>query len=81
MYFVVLIDFASLLGPIPIAHAESIFAQSGQHHNNDAALFPDHLPEVGFGSRQGALGHDVRRIAWVVISLANEFQNSIYNGH
>ena len=45
----------------------AVLRQFGEHHDDDTALFPDHLPEVGHGVGHWALGDDVGRVPGVVV--------------
>ena len=47
----------------------------GEHHDDDTALLPDHLPEVCHCVRHGPLAHDVGRVARVVVRLENSACN------
>ena len=47
----------------------TVVLEAGEHDDDNAALFPNHLPEVGHGLVQRPLAHDVRRIPWVVVRL------------
>ena len=69
MHLVVLIYFAAFFGPVPVTHAESVLAETCQHHNDHTTLFPDHLPKVCTGVGQWSLSDDVSWISWIVIRL------------
>ena len=62
-----MILFRSFLRPISVAELVSVLSQLGQHHDDDAPLLPNHLPEVGYGVGHGTLRNDVGRVPGVVI--------------
>lgn len=64
-----MIEFRSLLRPIPMAKLMTVLRKSCEHHHDDAALLPYHLPEVGRGVRQGTRCSDVGGIARIVVGL------------
>ena len=55
--------------PVAVAELEAVVLEPREHHDDDAALLPDHLPEVGHGAGEGRLAHDVGRVAGIVVNL------------
>ena len=68
-YLVDVINLRALFGPIAMTQREGVLGETGEHDDDDAALLPDHLPEVGGCAGQGALGRDVGRVPGVVVRL------------
>lgn len=64
-----MIELRSLLRPITMAKLLTVLRKPCEHHHDNAALLPYHLPEVGRGLRQWTRCRDIGWIARVVIGL------------
>lgn len=64
-----MIQFRSLLRPISVAKLLTVLSEASKHDHHDAALLPDHLPEVRGGMGEGSSGCDVCRVARIVVGL------------
>ena len=64
-----MIFFWPFFGPVSVTEMVAVVLKSGQHDDDHATLFPDHLPEIGHSLTQGTLGHDVGWVPRIVISL------------
>ncbi len=45
----------------------------GEHYDDYASLFPNHLPEICNSVGHGPLGHDVSRVPRIMIRLKKQF--------
>ena len=68
----------SLGRPVSVAELQAVVLETGQHHDDDAALLPDHLPEVGHRAGERGLAHDVGGVAGVVVNL-NKREKKLQN--
>lgn len=68
-YFVDVVDFGALFGPVAMAELLAVLGETGQHDHDHAALLPHHLPEVRSRVRKGTGGGNVRRVTRIVVSL------------
>lgn len=73
-YLINMVKLRSFFRPVAVAELLSVLSESREHHHDDAALLPHHLPEVRrrVGHRTGCC--DVRRVARVVIRLQNRIK-------
>ncbi len=69
LYLKDVIFLGAFLWPVTMTEMVTVVLESGQHDNDDAALFPDHLPEIGNCLAQWTLCYDVRGVPGIVISL------------
>ncbi len=63
------IFLGAFLGPVTMTKMISVVLESCQHDNDDATLFPNHLPKIGNGLAQWTLCYDVRGVPRIVIGL------------
>ena len=49
LYLKDVIFLGAFLWPVSMTEMITVVLESGQHDNDDATLFPDHLPEIGNG--------------------------------
>ena len=73
-----MILFRALLRPVSVTELVTVVLKSGEHDNDDTALLPDHLPEVCHRLGQGTLGHDVRWVPRVMVTLRDK--NRYFSG-
>ena len=71
-HLVDVVEVGALLGPVAVAHGDSVLGEFGQTDDDHAALFPHHLPEVSHCVGQRALGGDVGRVPGVVVRLKEQ---------
>lgn len=64
-----MIEFRTLLRPIPMAKLITVLRKPCEHNHDDASLLPYHLPEVGRGVRQRTRCGDIGRVARIMIGL------------
>lgn len=77
MDLVDVIELGTFVGPVAMTHAASLLSKTGQHHDDDAPLLPDQLPEIRRSLGKRSLSRYVSWIPRIVISLRAKIKNKI----